>query len=254
MRRATWPRSDGVRVGPETPGPVRTPPAYGRPEGGSRAIVRIPRESGRVVGRSPAQRALHVNVAGYGGRVVAGRLAGRVRKPSGSRPACGPGMEGKRWPAGYASRAVAGDVADHPAPERSTIERPFCGQPAAGTWTSGAPTVDDPPGTVDESPRNVDRRPPVEDASANRLTTTCCDAIHHRTTTSCGFGLDHDPPKSYSLTVARLPDDARDAQRYGHQDRTPDPRAETAHERPDGRPAATSPHPRDAGQPPGRSS
>lgn len=170
-------------------------------------------------------------------RPTAGRSPGRV----------GPAPRVPRAPRALrAHRAAPSGPAGNGTPVLWTTGR--------APWTSLPTTVDDPPRAVDDAPLNVDHRPPAADASVKRLTTTCCDANHSRTTTSCGFGLDHDPSTSYSQTVAPPPDDARNAVRSGQPGPSANHPGRGGKSGPVEGPVATSPHPRDTGQPPGRSS
>jgi hypothetical protein len=118
-----------------------------------------------------------------------GRARGRARGQT-AAPGATPGRRGAR----------PGPRPGAAAP--STSERSFCWQPAGGAWTSGRPPVDHRGTSVDDATPDVDVGAWIVDTCAKRLTTTCCDANDHRTTTSSGLGLDRPIREAYSQPVA----------------------------------------------------
>ena len=118
----------------------------------------------------------------------------------------------------------------------STMEHPFCAQPAQGPWTSHERRVHNPPGNVDDPPPSVDPRAAKNRASRNRLTTTSCDAMDLDTTTSCGFRLDPPIPPAYSSRVAPPPIDPGSGPAPGPDELATDPGDERRTRRQGGRP------------------
>jgi hypothetical protein len=110
------------------------------------------------------------------------------------------------------------------------IERTFCGQPDARPWTTSRPRWTIGPGRWTIGPGRWTTRPGTWTNATEartpghgawtRSNPTCCDAIHRRTTTSCGFGLDHHPAAAYSSRVAPAPDDPRNPPGSGPTPRT----------------------------------
>ena len=129
----------------------------------------------------------------------------------------------RRWPSAPEMAECDGraDAASRWPGAQSRIERTFCGQHWARPWTTPRPRWTTRPGMWTNGPGRWTNGHGGVDAGAssvNRDEPYMLRWWGHRTTTSCGFGLDHHPAAAYSSKVAPAPDDPRN-----HPERGPTP-------------------------------